>query len=77
MLRRCSREKWGMKQEQHSDSAKRSTIGYHSYEADGYEDYSQKTGGDTELERMKKYLAELKARNAEAERIEALNAAPK
>jgi len=75
ILRRCSREKWGMKQEQYSNSAKNSTIGYHSYEEDECDDCSEKTGGVAELERMREYLAKLKARNDEADRLEALNAA--
>lgn len=76
VLRRCSREKWGLKQEQYSDSEKRSTIGYHSYESDVYEDCSQKEDGDTELDRLKAYLEKLKARDGGADGGDEDNTAP-
>lgn len=77
VLRRCSREKWGLKQEQYTDSAKRGTIGYHSYE-EGYEydDYSQNEDGDTEIDRLKAYLEKLKSRDGGADGGDEDNTAP-
>lgn len=62
VLRRCSREQWGMRQEKSADRQHTGTIGYH-HEEDEYNDYGKPEDPVTELERMKEYLAKLKGRN--------------
>ena len=63
VLRRCSREQWGIgKAENSAQKQQTGTIGYHPQE-DEYSDYAKREDSVTDLERMRAYLAKLKREN--------------
>ncbi len=59
ILRRCSRESWGIRQEKSAPKQPTDRIGYHPAE-DEYSDYGNAREAAEEFERMKVYLAKLK-----------------